>query len=255
MVTLVTMDKGHSVKELFTPENIAQWDAVEKKLQRQRRGRQRGHADHRDAVQRRARAAARRGTRPRASRARSCSRPRRGIRRPRARRSAAPTPRRRWRRITAIPAAERTLDNPDYVDFLLHDNQGNIRKPLLANFPDDRHAQMVVRLPGNASIKDEGKSADRSGRRRRSCSSTNASIVTTGAPVLLKNINDYLTGGMLTLGRDRDRDHGADPARAVQRPVAAARARSSWSSASSGRSGSSATSASRSRSSPSPGSR
>src|SRR5204863_333013 len=28
----------------------------------------------------------------------------------------------------------------------------------------------------------------------------NASLVTTGAPVLLKNINDYLTGGMLTLG-------------------------------------------------------
>src|SRR5664279_4992646 len=32
MVTLVTMDKGHTVNELFTPKNIAQWNAVSKKL-------------------------------------------------------------------------------------------------------------------------------------------------------------------------------------------------------------------------------
>src|SRR5882724_12988317 len=32
MLTLVTMDKGHTVKELFTPANIAQWKAIEQKL-------------------------------------------------------------------------------------------------------------------------------------------------------------------------------------------------------------------------------
>ena len=35
-----------------------------------------------------------------------------------------------------------------------------IRTPLLPFFPDARHAQMVVRLLGNESIKDEGKAAD-----------------------------------------------------------------------------------------------
>ena len=31
MLTLVTMDKGHTVSELFTPENVRQWRAVEKR--------------------------------------------------------------------------------------------------------------------------------------------------------------------------------------------------------------------------------
>ena len=34
MLTLVTMDKGHAVSELFTPENVRQWRAVEQQLRR-----------------------------------------------------------------------------------------------------------------------------------------------------------------------------------------------------------------------------
>ena len=68
-------------------------------------------------------------------------------------------------RINAIPIAQRTLDNPKYLDFLLYDNPQPknpkpIRTPLLPFFPDARHAQMVVRLLGNESIKKEGKTAD-----------------------------------------------------------------------------------------------
>ena len=44
MLTLVTMDKGHTVNELFTPENIAQWKAIEQKLHDSGAGRQHGHA-------------------------------------------------------------------------------------------------------------------------------------------------------------------------------------------------------------------
>jgi uncharacterized protein len=103
-------------------------------------------------------------------------------------------------RLNAVPSSGRTLNNPAYLDFLLHDNQGKIRKPLLANFPDDRHAQIVVRLPGNESIKAEGTASvfvQNVANRIRFGSS---SVVATGAPALLKNVNDYLTGGMLTLG-------------------------------------------------------
>src|SRR5664279_551140 len=32
MLTLVTMDKGHAVNELFTPADVHQWQAVEKQL-------------------------------------------------------------------------------------------------------------------------------------------------------------------------------------------------------------------------------
>ena len=170
MLTLVTMDKAHTVKELFTAENIAQWNSIEKNL--------RGTGEiintvtpltalqFNDALV----------TGPNGD-------PTQGVagkimldaitREPTAagkatRQADAATT---LGRITAIPVAERTLDNPAYIEFLLKDNQGNIRKPLLANFPDDRHAQIVTRLPGNASIEDEGRAAVLVQDKRRSCTS------------------------------------------------------------------------------------
>jgi hydrophobe/amphiphile efflux-3 (HAE3) family protein len=199
MVTLVTMDEGHTVEELFTPENIAQWNSVEKEL------RDSGKIvdvvspltamEFNDALV----------NSPTGNPAESvagkillAATEREPTAEGKATRSAdsAVT----LERLTAVPADERTLDNPAYVNLLLLDNTGAIRKPLLANFPDDRHAQMIVRLPGNASIKDEGAAADTVEAAADKLEFDNASIVTTGAPVLLKNINDYLTGGMLSLG-------------------------------------------------------
>jgi len=103
-------------------------------------------------------------------------------------------------RLTAIPEDERTLDNPGYIEFLLHDNERHIRTALLANFPDDRHAQMITRLVGNASITDEGMASDLVTAEADKLEFAHAEIITTGAPVLLKNVNDYLTGGMMLLG-------------------------------------------------------
>lgn len=199
MLTLVTMDKGHKVNELFTPENIAQWKAIAKSLDDS------GEVvnvvtpltalEFNDALVtgpggdptqgvagKIMLAAIDRETDPAGQAARSAD--------------AAKT----LTRISAIPVAERTLEHPDYVEFLLHDNTGAIRKPLLANFPDDTHAQIVTRLPGNASIADEGKASVLVQDAAKKLKFDNATIVTTGAPTLLKNLNDYLTGGMLTLG-------------------------------------------------------
>ncbi|MEZ5144641.1 MAG: MMPL family transporter [Acidimicrobiales bacterium] len=103
-------------------------------------------------------------------------------------------------RLNAIPADQRNLTNPVWVDFLIHDNQGEIRKPLRAVFTDDTHAQIVVRLKGNASIETEGKGADLVTQVMQSNDLANATTTVTGAPVLLKEINDYLKGGMLQLG-------------------------------------------------------
>src|SRR5947208_10309834 len=103
-------------------------------------------------------------------------------------------------RLNAVPQAERTLDNPAWVDFLLHNNQGKIRKGLGTFIIDDTHAQMVTRLVGNASITTEGAASDKVVAAGRHLKFANATEITTGAPVLLKDINDYLTGGMLTLG-------------------------------------------------------
>ena len=68
---------------------------------------------------------------------------------------------------------------------------------------------MVVRLLGNQSIKDEGKTADLVTAAAKQLHFDNAQITTTGAPALLENLNNYLTGGMATARADRDRDHDA----------------------------------------------
>ncbi len=103
-------------------------------------------------------------------------------------------------RLEAIAPEDRNLDNPDWVDFLLRDNEGNIRVALLSFFPDDTHAQMITRLPGNASIEEEGNGATVTKEVTADLEFDGATVTTTGAPVLLQDINEYLTGGMLTLG-------------------------------------------------------
>ncbi len=103
-------------------------------------------------------------------------------------------------RLSAITGPT-TLDNPKWVDFLLHDNSGAVRKPLNAVFLDDTHAQVVVRLGGNLSIDDEGRGSDAVVKAFQDKHLIpNATITVAGAPVLLKDINNYLKGGMLTLG-------------------------------------------------------
>ena len=120
-------------------------------------------------------------------------------------------------------ADQRTLDNPDWVDILLLDNEGNIRKPLRSSFFDKDHAQMIVRLTGNADIEDEGAGAIavkdawtphtvKQGDKLpdgTTCETdggcklgeiTGGETLVTGAPLLLKDINDYLRGGILSLG-------------------------------------------------------
>jgi hydrophobe/amphiphile efflux-3 (HAE3) family protein len=103
-------------------------------------------------------------------------------------------------RVNAVPAEDRTLDSREWLDVLLYDNQGGIRRAQQAVFTSDRHAQIVVRLPGNASIEDEGKGADLVRDVMADADLEGVTVTVTGAPVLLKEINDYLVGGFLQLG-------------------------------------------------------
>jgi hydrophobe/amphiphile efflux-3 (HAE3) family protein len=103
-------------------------------------------------------------------------------------------------RLLAIPTDQQVLSNPEWVKFLLYDNEGEVRKALRPFFPDDTHAMMLTRLDGNMSIEDEGATSDAVVAANEALQFDDASVVTTGSPVLLKDINDYLKGGMLTLG-------------------------------------------------------
>jgi hydrophobe/amphiphile efflux-3 (HAE3) family protein len=103
-------------------------------------------------------------------------------------------------RMNAIPATERTIGNPAWDNFLLYDNVGKVREAEVPFFPNSTNAQLVVRLEGNASIKDEGAASALVQRVMAEQHFENAHVVTTGASVLLKKINDYLRGGFVTLG-------------------------------------------------------
>jgi hydrophobe/amphiphile efflux-3 (HAE3) family protein len=113
-------------------------------------------------------------------------------------------------RIEAFGPEDKTFENPEWVEFLLVDNQGEIRKALRPFFvfppgveptlENASFAQMVVRLEGNASIDEEGAASDAIVAVTSARTLDGFDSLTTGAPVLLKDINDYLQGGMLTLG-------------------------------------------------------
>ncbi|MGH9276235.1 MAG: efflux RND transporter permease subunit, partial [Acidimicrobiales bacterium] len=200
MVTLVSVDEGGVVVDLFTPENVAAWTSVDAEI------RDGGDLifgvvtplaalqftndlvlpDSGNVVEGVAAkillGATERDPSPEGKAARSAS--------------SGKT----LERVNAIPPENRVIGDPAWNDFLLHDNQGDIRKSLRPFFPDEQHAQMVVRLPGNQDIEAEGKAADFVQAATADLAFEGARVTTTGAPVLLRDINDYLTGGMLVLG-------------------------------------------------------
>ncbi|ABW12416.1 MMPL domain protein [Parafrankia sp. EAN1pec] len=94
---------------------------------------------------------------------------------------------------------DRSLTNPAWVNFLLYDNQREVRSGLRPFFPNGKNAQMIVRLTGNASMAEEGAAAKVVEDAMAGRTFDNATVVTTGAPVVLREIDDYLEGGFLTL--------------------------------------------------------
>jgi hypothetical protein len=103
-------------------------------------------------------------------------------------------------RVEAVPVDERVIGNPAWNEFLLFDNAGDIRKALRPFFPDETHAQMVVRLPGNQDLEGEGEGARVVEEATEALVFEGATVTTTGAAILLRDLNDYLTGGLLILG-------------------------------------------------------
>lgn len=107
--------------------------------------------------------------------------------------------------VWLLGVGEPAIDNPAYANFILYntddpDPGGEVRKALLPFFPDDTHALAITRLGGNLSIEEEGLASDEITEIAQDYQFENASVVTTGAPVLLNDINDYLRGGMVSLG-------------------------------------------------------
>jgi hydrophobe/amphiphile efflux-3 (HAE3) family protein len=93
-----------------------------------------------------------------------------------------------------------SLDNPAFVDFLIHDATGVVRPSLRGVFPDDHHALMVVRLGGRLDIDAQAAAAERVVALTRATHFTGVRAVATGSPLLVKEINDRMRGDMAMLG-------------------------------------------------------
>lgn len=108
-------------------------------------------------------------------------------------------------KVLAIPEEDRQLGKPEWTNFLLYDNQGEIRQSQRAVFPDSRHAMIITRFDGNMKVDPATAATNQSFDiiqkldKGQPLQLQNASVRTTGAPKLLVEINDYLRGGMLTL--------------------------------------------------------
>jgi uncharacterized protein len=96
----------------------------------------------------------------------------------------------------------KTLLNPEFVKFLLYNNEPTptIRLALRTFIPDTTHAEIIVRLDGNQPLDDQSASAQYVQTTAAKYQFDGATTLTTGAPSLLQNINDYLKGGMFLLG-------------------------------------------------------
>jgi hypothetical protein len=102
-------------------------------------------------------------------------------------------------RVAAVKGAH-DLSNPQWVKFLLFNNDNKIRLALRTFYPNANHSQIIVRLDGNQTLDKQSNSADFVVKTASKYTFDNATIITTGAPSLLENINQYLKGGMVLLG-------------------------------------------------------
>ncbi len=109
------------------------------------------------------------------------------------------------------------LGNTQWATFLLFDNQGFtvnsdnqliapsadqlvVRRSLRGFIPDQQHALLAAILPGNAELSQLGSGEEAVRKAFDGVSFDNVDYVITGTPTFLNDINDYLQGGMLTLG-------------------------------------------------------
>ena len=207
MVVLMTMPSGSTVADLFTPANVAAFDAIEQEL-----------TDDPAVASVVSPVALLRWTEDMVTGGVATEiLGRTTEREPDA---AAVALRQQDLMVTAarlVAAGEQDLANPSWREFLIFGNDGFtvdeagavvapppddlvVRRPLQAFLRDRQHAVLAAVLPGNATLDQlsDGSSAVQDAVARHPLEG--ATVTVTGTPTFLTEINDYLQGGMLTLG-------------------------------------------------------
>ena len=240
MLSLVSLDEGTILEDLFTPENLEVWAGVEDELRSSGRFESvvspvtaleftnnmilpRGEPE-RDAdgnivalgeIDPEGSPADQRGRRHPARRRRPAT--------PTAPR-CAPHPRlETLARITAIPVEDRVIGNAEWNNFLIYDNEGEHPEVAAAVLP--RRASTPRWSCASRATRTSRPRArpPRSPRRPPRPSPSRARRSPPPAPpILLRDLNDYLTGGMLMLGAIAVAIMVLILADLLRRPVAAA---------------------------------
>ena len=206
MLSLVTMDEGHTVNELFTPENLAVWETVEAELRdsgavRVASSARAPRSQFTDALVAPSKPDGTVNTSPERRSPRAS---------PPGSSSAPATPERNTapdgtvdeasidaRRASSLDDRRPHLGDPRRPACPRRTRRGSTScctttrarsaRRSARSSPTSDHAQMVVRLPGNQDIETEGEAAAaRRGRHRAARASRTPTTTTTGAPVLLK---------------------------------------------------------------------
>lgn len=108
--------------------------------------------------------------------------------------------------LTAADAArlgglgEASLDNPKFVEFLLFDATGAVRPELVAAFPDERHALMLVSLNGNMTLDEQAEAANRLVRLVEARDFEGIDVLPSGSAILLKEVNDTMRESIVIMG-------------------------------------------------------
>ncbi len=94
---------------------------------------------------------------------------------------------------------EVSLGNPKFVEFVISDATGEVRSDLAGVFPDREHALMVVRLNGNMTIDEQANAAAETVDVVGNYSFEGLSVLATGSPLLIKEINDDMRTSLLRM--------------------------------------------------------
>ena len=92
-----------------------------------------------------------------------------------------------------------SLSNPAFVDFIIFDENGDVRPELKDVIPDPQHALMVVRLAGNMSIDEQASAAGHVMKTVQATKFEGMSVLPSGPAILIKEINDRMRESMLRM--------------------------------------------------------
>ncbi len=101
--------------------------------------------------------------------------------------------------LAKTPPADQVLQNPKWMDFVIHEQDGTVRQSLLTFVHDNHHALLAVYLKGDLNINQETTAAASVSKIIGAAHFDNVTTITTGVPALLKVINDYLKHGIIVL--------------------------------------------------------